>query len=285
MEGLHSKSNHSAAKFPATIVASTLGLLLVSIGLLSGTLQGSGTGGSSQKAASPNNVAKGNTKPNGVSIVAQGRLQPAEGTLKLSALPGDRIERIHAKVGDVVASNSPLVTLESAKAKGIELEIAQLRLEEAVQLHETALREAQAAVETAELKVRTARLGLQQSQGMLGVVEAQKSILNSLDEQLRALEGIRENPKLRGAVGTLEIAAKRNQKIQAQSEFDKSLLEATQANETAQAGVSQAEMLLRNASQVLEDLRAHPRYKPLEKQIELLQVQREQGTEIGRAHV
>ena len=37
-------------------------------------------------------------------------------------------------------------------------------------------------------------------------------------------------------------------------------------------------MLLRNASQVLEDLRAHPRYKPLEKQIELLQVQREQGT-------
>ncbi|MFM8400851.1 MAG: hypothetical protein ACKOAH_23740, partial [Pirellula sp.] len=36
------------------------------------------------------------------SIVAQGRLQPTKGILRLSALPGDRVEKVSAQAGSVV---------------------------------------------------------------------------------------------------------------------------------------------------------------------------------------
>jgi multidrug efflux pump subunit AcrA (membrane-fusion protein) len=55
------------------------------------------------------------------SIVAQGKLQPAAGILKLTPLPGDRIEKIHVSPGDRVAENTLLATLEGSKLKNLEI--------------------------------------------------------------------------------------------------------------------------------------------------------------------
>jgi HlyD family secretion protein len=117
-----------------------------------------------------------------------------------------------------------------------------------------------------------------QARANLELVGKQSQILRSLDEQLQSLEAIRKNPRLRGAVGSLEIEAKRNQKINAQSEYERSLLGATQATESTQDLVVQAQSAVRAAKEAFEDLIANPSYRPLEKQIELLRIQLDQAT-------
>jgi HlyD family secretion protein len=210
--------------------------------------------------------------------VAQGRLQPTQGILKLSAIPGDRIERVLVQPGADVAQGEVLVELESAKVKKLELELAELKLSQAVLLYEASLREGQFAVDTAEMKLRSAEQMQSQAKANLELVGKQSQILRSLDEQLQSLEAIRNNPRLRGAVGSLEIEAKRNQKINAQSEYERSLLGATQATESTQDLVAQAQSAVRAAKEAFEDLIANPSYRPLEKQIELLRIQLDQAT-------
>ncbi|MFM2011776.1 MAG: hypothetical protein RLZZ396_560, partial [Planctomycetota bacterium] len=85
------------------------------------------------------------------------------------------------------------------------------------------------------------------------------------------------------AVGSIEIEAIRSQKISAQAEYDRSLLGATQATQTAADLVAQAQSVLQSAKQAQEDLKANPGYLPLEKQIELLQMQLDQATLLAPA--
>ena len=240
------------------------------------------TGGSAStlrqtRAQGPALPASGGKSPS-ASIVAQGRLQPTQGILKLSAIPGDRIERVLVHPGADVAQGEVLVELESAKVKKLELELAELKLSQAVLLYEASLREGQLAVDTAEMKLRSADQMQSQAKANLELVGKQSQILRSLDEQLQSLEAIRNNPRLRGAVGSLEIEAKRNQKINAQSEYERSLLGATQATESTQDLVAQAQSAVRAAKEAFEDLIANPSYRPLEKQIELLRIQLDQAT-------
>ena len=240
------------------------------------------TGGSAStlrqtRAQGPALPTPGGKSPSG-SIVAQGRLQPTQGILKLSAIPGDRIERVLVQPGADVAQGEVLVELESAKVKKLELELAELKLSQAVLLYEASLREGQFAVDTAEMKLRSAEQMQSQARANLELVGKQSQILRSLDEQLQSLEAIRKNPRLRGAVGSLEIEAKRNQKINAQSEYERSLLGATQATESTQDLVVQAQSAVRAAKEAFEDLIANPSYRPLEKQIELLRIQLDQAT-------
>lgn len=229
------------------------------------------------RAQGPTSPTAGGKSPSG-SIVAQGRLQPTQGILKLSAIPGDRIERVLVQPGADVAQGEVLVELESAKVKKLELELAELKLSQAVLLYEASLREGQLAVDTAEMKLRSAEQMQSQAKANLELVGKQSQILRSLDEQLQSLEAIRNNPRLRGAVGSLEIEAKRNQKINAQSEYERSLLGATQATESTQDLVAQAQSAVRAAKEAFEDLIANPSYRPLEKQIELLRIQLDQAT-------
>ncbi len=229
------------------------------------------------RAQGPTSPTAGGKSPSG-SIVAQGRLQPTQGILKLSAIPGDRIERVLVQPGADVAQGEVLVELESAKVKKLELELAELKLSQAVLLYEASVREGQLAVDTAEMKLRSAEQMQSQAKANLELVGKQSQILRSLDEQLQSLEAIRNNPRLRGAVGSLEIEAKRNQKINAQSEYERSLLGATQATESTQDLVAQAQSAVRAAKEAFEDLIANPSYRPLEKQIELLRIQLDQAT-------
>ena len=208
-------------------------------------------------------------------IVAQGRLQPTKGILKLSVPPGDLIESILVEPGTQVSQGTPLVVLQSARLKKLELELAQLKLAEAIAAHRASLREAQLAIETAELKLRSAEQMHTQAHASLELVSKQSQILQSLDEQVQRLEAIRSNPRLRGAVGQMELEAKRNQKINAQFEFDRSHLGASQAAQTAADLLHQAQSVVQSAQQSKAELEANPSYRSLEKQIELLETQLE----------
>ncbi|MFM7516255.1 MAG: efflux RND transporter periplasmic adaptor subunit [Pirellula sp.] len=212
------------------------------------------------------------------SIVAQGRLQPTKGILRLSALPGDRVEKVSAQAGSVVNQGDPLIVFESAKLKQLELEIAKLKLTDATLLYQSSLREARLAVDTAELKLRSTEQMQKQAESNLELVGRQTQILQGLEDQIKTLESIRSNPRLRGAVGSMEIEALRSQKIHAQSEYDRSLLGATQATQTAADLVAQAMSVVQSAKQAEEELKANPGYRSLEKQIELLEMQLEQAT-------
>ncbi|MCY3007566.1 MAG: efflux RND transporter periplasmic adaptor subunit [Planctomycetota bacterium] len=215
-------------------------------------------------------------KDTSASIVAQGRLQPTAGILKLSAVPGDRIERISVEPGASVVAGQELVTLESAGLKKLELKIAELKLADAVAMHEAALRQAELGLETAQWKLRSAEQVHSQAKSSLELVGKQAQILRSLEEQIQGLEAIRSNPRLRGAVGSLELEAKRNQKIAAQVEYDRGMLGANQSIQSAELLVAQAQSVLREAKEAREQLKKHPSYRPLEKQIELLRIQLDQ---------
>ena len=268
----HFKRNLSVAK--SLGFSRVFSTWILVIALLAG---GSASTFRQPRAQGPTLPAAGGKSPSG-SIVAQGRLQPTQGILKLSAIPGDRIERVLVQPGADVAQGEVLVELESAKVKKLELELAELKLSQAVLLYEASLREGQLAVDTAEMKLRSAEQMQSQAKANLELVGKQSQILRSLDEQLQSLEAIRNNPRLRGAVGSLEIEAKRNQKINAQSEYERSLLGATQATESTQDLVAQAQSAVRAAKEAFEDLIANPSYRPLEKQIELLRIQLDQAT-------
>ncbi len=228
-------------------------------------------------SAKENKAVLGDKSPKG-SIVAQGRLQPTKGVLRLSALPGDRVEKVIAQAGSMVSQGEPLIVFESAKLKQLELEIAKLKLADAALLYQSSLREARLGIDTAELKLRSAEQMQKQAQSNLELVGRQTQILNGLDEQIKTLESIRSNPRLRGAVGSMEIEALQSQKIHAQSEYDRSLLGATQATQTAADLVAQAQSVVQSAKQAEEELKANPGYRSLEKQIELLEMQLEQST-------
>ena len=213
------------------------------------------------------------TKDTSGSIVAQGRLQPTGGILKLSAVPGDRIEGVRVEPGALVEGGQELVVLESAGLRKLELQIAELKLADAVSMHQTALRQADQGLEMAQWKLRSAEQIQTQARSTLELVGKQSQFLESLGEQIRGLEAIRSNPRLRGAVGSLEVEAKRNQKMAAEVEYERAMQGANQSIQSAESLVAQAQAVVREAREAREQLAENPGYRPLEKQIELLRLQ------------
>ena len=213
------------------------------------------------------------TKDTSGSIVAQGRLQPTGGILKLSAVPGDRIEGVRVEPGALVEGGQELVVLESAGLRKLELQIAELKLADAVSMHQTALRQADQGLEMAQWKLRSAEQIQTQARSTLELVGKQSELLESLGEQIRGLEAIRSNPRLRGAVGSLEVEAKRNQKMAAEVEYERALQGANQSIQSAELLVAQAQSVVREAREAREQLAETPGYRPLEKQIELIRFQ------------
>ncbi len=213
------------------------------------------------------------TKDTSGSIVAQGRLQPTGGILKLSAVPGDRIEGVRVEPGALVEAGQVLVVLESAGLRKLELQIAELKLADAVSMHQAALRQADQGLEMAQWKLRSAEQIQTQARSTLELVGKQSQLLESLGEQIRGLEAIRSNPRLRGAVGSLEVEAKRNQKMAAEVEYERALQGANQSIQSAELLVAQAQGVLREAREAREQLAENPSYRPIEKQIELLRLQ------------
>lgn len=227
------------------------------------------------QAQATNQSQRANPLP--VAIVAQGKLQPAAGILKLTPLPGDRIEKIHVSPGDRVAENTLLATLESSKLKNLEIQLAELKLADANSLQNSSIRQATVAVDSAESKLQAAHLQLTQALATEKNLANQIPIIGSLEDQLHSLELLIENPRLRGAIGKLEFESKRTELLQAKIEFDQASLNCQQGVEAAKLAVRQAQQLVENAKASLRELQETNNVLPLEKQIELLRLQAEQS--------
>lgn len=221
------------------------------------------------------------TKDTSGSIVAQGRLQPTGGILKLSAVPGDRIEGVRIEPGALVEAGQELVVLESLGLRKLELQIAELKFADAVSMHQAALRQADQGLKMAQWKLRSAEQLQTQARSTLELVGKQSQLLESFGEQIRGLEAIRSNPRLRGAVGSLEVEAKRNQKMAAEVEYERAMQGANQSIQSAESLVAQAQGVVREAREAREQLAENPGYRPLEKQIELLRLQMGQAAVVA----
>ena len=77
-----------------------------------------------QAGCSPSRLAKTDTKAllrdvgfdskaKSNQVVAQGRIQPTKGLIRLSAIPGDRVEHVLVQAGQRIRRLQPLIVLQS----------------------------------------------------------------------------------------------------------------------------------------------------------------------------
>ncbi len=213
-------------------------------------------------------------KPN--QVIAQGRIQPARGVVRISAIPGDRIEEILVQPGQSIRKQQLLLVMQSHQLKTLELESASLRLEEALSMRLIKQQEADLAIDAATLKVQSASQML--SQALSQQTFARKSIdqISSLEKQIAALQELRDTPLTRAAIGTIELESKRNELLRISSMSEQAILTANLAAELAELQVAQSQkgLVAANKARSLVD-RSTP-IASLEKQIEILQVQVQQ---------
>ena len=213
-------------------------------------------------------------KPN--QVIAQGRIQPARGVVRISAIPGDRIEEIRVQPGQPIRKEQLLVVMQSHQLKTLELETALLRLEEAHSMRLIKQQEADLAIDAATLKVQSA--GQMLSQALSQQTFARKSIdqISSLERQIAALQELRDSPLTRAAIGTIELESKRNELLRISSMNEQAIFTANMAAELAELQVAQSQkgLVAANKARSLVD-RSTP-IASLEKQIEILQLQVQQ---------
>jgi HlyD family secretion protein len=214
-------------------------------------------------------------KPN--QVLAQGRIQPARGVVRISAIPGDRIEEILVQPGQPIRKDQLLVVMQSHQLKTLELESALLRLEEAHSMRLIKQQEADLAIDAATLKVQSA--GQVLTQALSQQTLARKSInqISSLEKQIAGLQELRDTPLTRAAIGTIELESKRNELLRISLMNEQAILTANMAAELAELQVAQSQkgLVAANKARSLVD-RSTP-IASLEKQIELLKVQVEQA--------
>jgi HlyD family secretion protein len=126
--------------------------------------RGSSTGGAdSQESAAESGL--GSPK-----VVALGRLEPANGIITISSLPGERLELLHVAEGDYVEAEDPLAQLASYRAYAAEVAAIEHRTELAPEQWQSKLTVAMA-------RVRQAKAALEQAKAKQQEVELQKSML------------------------------------------------------------------------------------------------------------
>jgi HlyD family secretion protein len=210
-------------------------------------------------------------------ILAQGRIQPARGIIRISAIPGDRIEEVLVKPGQRIRKNEPLLVMQSFQLKTLELETARLKLVEARSSLDAKRQEADLTVDAAKLKLESTQKILSQALSQLKLAQKGNDQIESLQMQIASLQELRNSPLTRAAIGTIEIETKKNELLRMTTLSEQSLLAAEQAVELSRLQVSQAEKLLVSA---IEGRGLVDRMSPvasLEKQIELLELQLEQS--------
>ncbi|MEQ1826127.1 MAG: HlyD family efflux transporter periplasmic adaptor subunit [Pirellula sp.] len=210
-------------------------------------------------------------------VLAQGRLQPARGFVRLSALPGDRIEQILVKPGQAVQKGQRLLVMQSLQLRTLELEAAIMRREEAQNALLVKRDESQLAIDAATLKQESASKMLEQAVSQQKLTLKGNEQLQSLTKQIDQLQSLRNSPLTRAAIGTVELESKKNELLRVSSMSEQASLAAEQAVELGKLQVTQAKRGLDAAIQAsrLVD-RASP-IASLEKQIELIRLQVEQA--------
>lgn len=214
-------------------------------------------------------------------VLAQGRLQPAKGIVRLAAVPGDRVEELLIHAGQAVRKMQPLAVLQSQKLRSLELEAAGLRLEEALALRQAKQQEADLAIDAAGLKMQSSVQMLDQAKSQLVMANKSSEQLESLNRQISTLQQLRELPLTRAAIGTIELESKKNELNRVSTVSEQSILAAKQAVELSTLQVTQSEKVVAAAKETRKLVDQSTPIASLEKQIEILKMQLEQSNVIS----
>jgi len=194
------------------------------------------TGATAAAAASPSSTAQ--------RVVALARLEPAGGIVELAGMPGDRIEKLAVKPGQVVRRDEDLVVFESQTLRSLEREAAQAQLDEATsrlkaeQLHADSLvRSAQLAVDGLvldDLELAAQRTRLQSLQKGVEIAKRNHDRLTRLDKSITSSQELEQSELVRDqAAIDLTAAQQMIEKLEAGRDLRRR--EATAGLEQAQA--------------------------------------------------
>ncbi len=242
----------------------------------------SSSGCSPSRLSAPDPTAKhrdvefdNKAKPN--QVLSQGRIQPTKGLIRLTAIPGDRVEQVLVQAGQKVRKLQPLIVLQSRQLRALELEAASLRLEEARALRQVKQQEAELAIEAASLKMQSATQMVTQANSQLALAKKGNEQLESLGRQISSLQKLRESPLTSAAIGTIELETKKNELTKISSVSEQSLLAAQQAVEISKLQLAQSEKSLIAAKESRKLVDQSTPIASLEKQMDVLKLQLEQS--------
>jgi len=210
---------------------------------------------------------------NSSQVLAQGRLQPARGMIRISALPGDRIDEIAIIPGQSIKKGATIAKLQSFQLKSLELEAALLKLDEAKSLLEVRRKEADLNVSAAKLKQESAAIQLKQSLAQREQANQGTAQVDSLAKQIETLERLRNEPLTRAAIGSVELETRRNEFQRATSLSEQALLTSSHAVELSELQVDQSQYIFSSAFESLLLVDKSSPVASLEKQIEILNQQ------------
>ncbi len=216
-------------------------------------------------------------KPKSNQVIAQGRLQPAKGLIRVSAIPGDRVEQVLVQTGQTIQKLQPLIVLQSQQLRALEFEAASLRLKEAQAMREVKQQESDLAIDASSLKLQSAAQMLTQANSQLALAERSGEQVDSLSRQISSLQQLRESPLTRAAIGTIELETKKNELSKISSVSEQTLLAAQQAVEISKLQLVQSEKTLASAKESRKLVDQATPIASLEKQLELLKLQFEQS--------
>lgn len=269
-------------------LASIIGCSFSGCSSTSSTTPSTASTSSTSVSQNANHSTQSTSQPNGLgsftlvshaakSISAQGRIQPATGIVRVTAIPGDRIEKVLVKTGDQVKADQSLVQLQSEQLRRLELETAQLKLAEANSAWNAKKTEADLAIQTAQLKLTMAEQQLVQATAQSEILGANSDQIESLGKQIDALERLRLDPLTKAAIGTIELETKRADLVKAKTAFRQSEI-------SVENGISAAKLQLQQAKQLVEAALTTRRLVDdsstvvtLQKQIEMLDLQWKQS--------
>ena len=125
-------------------------------------------------------------------ISALGRLQPRGGVISVYGLPGDRIEKLSAKLGDKVAKDAVLVELASRKDRELERDLVAIQLREA-RAQRAAIADAGkakiAAIDAEIAQIQSGRDGdLKAQDAKIAALIVQSRVANDSWHRLKSLE-------------------------------------------------------------------------------------------------
>ena len=214
-------------------------------------------------------------------VLAQGRIQPAKGLIRLAAIPGDRVEQVLVRPGDPIRNLQPLLVLQSQKLRALELEAAELRLDEARAMRQVKQQEADLAIDAAGIKMQSASQMVAQANSQLAMAKKGGEQVDSLGRQISSLQKLRESPLTRAAIGTIELESKKNELTKFTSINEQTLLAAEQAVEISKLQILQSERALAAAKESRRFVDQATPIASLEKQIEILRLQVEQSNVVS----
>lgn len=206
-------------------------------------------------------------------IRSQGRMLPTSGIVMISALPGDRVEEILVRPGAQVIKGQPLVRLASERAKQNELALAKQKWEEAKLQANAKLREAKLLRQTAVAQQEQAEKQYAQTLKQASLVDDSKSQLEIVEKQIGTLQKLREDPRTRAMIGSLELEQRKLELGQLSSKQQQASLATEQAKFAAEMAVEIAKQRLEAAEESLRIVETASSLRSLEMHIELLELQ------------